>query len=66
MPSVALKKWAEESGKSMKEAEEAWEECKTSANSKFDKEDELYWSYVNVCTRSKLGLVKKSSKTRSW
>lgn len=59
MPVKSLAAYAKESGKSIKEVEQAWEEAKAEADKKFKKKDYHYWSYVNATCRAKLGLNKK-------
>jgi hypothetical protein len=61
MPVPVLKKYAEESGKTLDEAEEAWDSCKLQADKAFDKgqKDDAYWPYVQICTQRKLGIEKK-------
>jgi hypothetical protein len=67
MPTKVLKAWSKESGKTIKEAEDAWDSCKIQADKKFKNKDGAYWGYVNVCTRKKLGLVNKvSSVLEDW
>lgn len=60
MPSATVKKFAEDSGKTVEEVEVLWADCKTAANKKFKKgeQDDGYWPYVTACTRNKLGLKK--------
>lgn len=58
MPVAALKKFAEQSGKTLAEAEQAWEEAKEQADKRFHgkiKQDQ-YWAYVTATTKYKLGL----------
>lgn len=62
MPVKALKIYAEESGKTLAEAEKAWAEAKDEADKKFKKKDVHYWAYVNATTRAKLGLKNKEKK----
>ncbi len=64
MPTPLLKKYAEESGKTMDEAEICWAKAKHEADSKFHGEhDGHYWAYVNTSTRMCLGLPKHPPKT---
>lgn len=62
MPSQQLKTWAKEANMPIEEAEEKWEECKKQAKKKIKKEDSHFWSYVNICTRGKLGLLKEAKE----
>lgn len=65
MPNKVLKNYAKESGKSLKEVEEAWEQAKKES-SKFHKEqDEQYWGYVNLRTRQIIGLENIKNKKKS-
>jgi hypothetical protein len=69
MPSKVLKKYAEDSGKTIAEVETIWDEAKKEADVKFKVHDEHYWSYVNSVTRKKLGLDKNANKPpayRKW
>lgn len=70
MPTEMLRKWAKDADKSLAEAEKAWDECKEQATKKFGKDAEKknssrYWSYVNLCSRSKLGLIKHNQESIS-
>lgn len=60
MPSATVKRFAEESGKTVEEVEALWSDCKTAASKKFKQgeKDDGYWPYVTACTRNKLGLKK--------
>lgn len=60
MPSATVKRFAEESGKTIEEVEALWADCKTAAHKKFKKgeQDDGFWPYVTACTRNKLGLKK--------
>lgn len=68
MPTAVMKKYAEQSGKSVEEVEKIWEECEVSAQKKIKKKDGHYYAYVNTCTRNKLGLNKdyKKPKYSQW
>ena len=59
MPTATMKKYAEQSGKSVEEVEQIWEESKKEADKKFKKRDSHYWAYVNATTKKKLGLDKQ-------
>ena len=59
MPNATLKKYAEESGKSIKEVEQAWEDAKRSGDKRFKERDGHYWAYVNIVTQRKLGIDQK-------
>ena len=63
MPNKALEKWAKESGKTLKEAEDIWTECEEVASKKFKEKNDRFYSYVNVCVRAKLGLLKESKES---
>lgn len=65
MPVPALKKWAKESGKTVKQAEKAWDDAKKEADKKFNKDhpkDEHYWAYVTLVTQRKLGITEKKKE----
>lgn len=62
MPTKVMKKYAEDSGKSLEEVEKIWHETEAEADGRFDKRDEHYWAYVNIVVRRKLGLEKKQKE----
>lgn len=62
MPAAVLKTYAEESGKSMKEVEDAWEEAKKSGDKRFKERNGDYWAWVNVVTQRKLGIDQKKKE----
>lgn len=61
MPTPAIKKYAEQSGKTVEEVEKMWEEAVEQADKKFkgDGKNDRYWAYVNAIVRRRLGLSKK-------
>ncbi len=59
MPTQQIKKWAKESGKSVDEVEAAWEKAKTEGDKFHKTRDDQYWGYVNLRTRSIIGLEDK-------
>lgn len=67
MPNALVKKYAQETGKSVEHVERWWDEAKESAAKKFKKSDPRFWAYVNgiVEKRGKLvhGKRKKKGKT---
>lgn len=64
MPSNMVKRYAEQSGKSVEQVEKIWTACKKQAKHVSKTEDEHYWAYVNLCTRTKLGLDKKKKQVK--
>lgn len=63
MPVPLLKHLAKETGKSLSDAEKAWDEAKGQADKKFgDKKDDSYWSYVTSVTKKKLGVKDDPEK----
>lgn len=64
MPTATMKKYAEQSGKTVEEVEQLWKDCENSAEKKFKKKDGHFYAYVNTCTRNKLGLNKTDKKPK--
>ena len=64
MPSNMVKRYAEQSKKSVETVERIWTACKKQAKNVSKTEDEHFWAYVNVCTRAKLGLDKAKKKVK--
>lgn len=62
MPSKVLEKYAKESGKSLKEVEEAWDKAKKEADKFHKEQDDQYWGYVNLRTRQIIGLESDKKK----
>lgn len=62
MPVPVLKKFAEESGKTMEEVEKAWEEAKQAALKQYDEDHPAYWPTVTNITKNKLGIKDKEDK----
>jgi len=58
MPAAVLKKYAEQSGKTIEEAEECWNKSKERANKKYKDKNDEYWAYVNILTKMCLGIKK--------
>lgn len=56
MPSAVVKKYAEETGKSIQDVEAIWDEAKITAKKKFDKRDSHFWAYVNAVTKKRCGI----------
>lgn len=57
MPSNVVKSFAKKSGKTIKEVEDIWEDCKESVDAEEGSDE--YWAKVNNCTQYRLGLKKK-------
>ena len=62
MPVPLLKHLAKETGKTLAQAEEAWEAAKREADKKFKSRDSHYWSYVTATTKRKLGIRDEDEK----
>jgi len=61
MPTPVIKKYAERSGKSVKEVDEYWNEAKEQAAKKFKSESSEFWAYVSGIVKRRCGL-KESLK----
>lgn len=64
MPVPSLKKFAEESGKSLADAEQAWSEAKDTANKQYKEDDPKYWGTVTKITKNKLGIGDDDAKSK--
>lgn len=64
MPVPVLKKFAEESGKTLAEAEKAWEEAKIEAKKQYDEDHPAYWPTVTNITKNKLGIKDKEDESK--
>lgn len=68
MPTTQIKEWAKESGKSVKEVEEAWEKAKTEADRIYKDQggqsNKQYWGYTSLRTRVLIGLDNGKSKKK--
>ena len=58
MPSALIKKYAEETGKSVSDVEDVWDSAKSAAEKKFKDQGPRYWAYVNAVTRKRLGITE--------
>ena len=66
MPTETINRYAKQSGKTVKEVEEAWEQAKTEGL-KYYKDGEKnsnYWGYVNMRTKQKIGLKDYKPKNK--
>lgn len=66
MPTPLLKKYAEETGKTLSEIEKIWDEAKAEAAEKFKNKGPSYWAYVNATTRHKLGLATHKTRLKEY
>ena len=59
MPSSVVKSYAKKSGKTEKQVEKIWDDCKAKADKlyKGKPKDGKYWGFVNNCTKKKLGIA---------
>lgn len=62
MPVPSLKKFAEQSGKSLADAEKAWGEAKEAADKQYKESDPQYWGTVTTITKNKLGIGDDAEK----
>lgn len=60
MSEAVISRYAERSGKSVEEVRQIWESAKTTAQTRFPRQNEAYWDYVASTTKTILGLANKN------